>query len=101
MIGHSFNNPERTLAFFNEILQSRKRLGPDASHFVESDIIIVKLQLQCVDECRLLLDDAKDSLKQIASNEAVVHSKFYRAEVEFRKVRHSLCVIDCSLLMLC
>jgi hypothetical protein len=86
LIGYSFNDPERAVNFFTRVLESRKRLGPEASLYLDSDIIIMKLHLGLVDQCQNLLDDAKTNLNAIGTNEPVVFSKFYKAELEFRKV---------------
>ena len=89
IIAYTFQDPSRAVDFLSKILESRERLGPEASLCIESDIIVMKLRLGLVDECRTLIDEAKDKLQQANTSEAVVFSKYYKAVSEFRKVLSS------------
>jgi hypothetical protein len=70
----------------SRILEARKRLGPESSLFLDAEVIIMKLKLGQSEECRILLDEAKEKLSALGTNETAVFSKYYRADVEFRKV---------------
>jgi 26S proteasome regulatory subunit N9 len=86
LIAYTFQDPSRAVDFLSKILESRERLGPEASLCIESDIIVMKLRLGLVDECRTLIDEAKDKLQLANTSEAIVFSKYYKAVSEFRKL---------------
>jgi hypothetical protein len=86
IIASTFQDPSRSVDFLTKILENRTRLGPEASLCLDSDIIVMKLRLGAVDECRLLIDDAKEKLQLANTSEAVVFSKYYKAVSEYRKV---------------
>mmetsp|Transcript_31586 Transcript_31586/g.68892 ORF Transcript_31586/g.68892 Transcript_31586/m.68892 type:complete len:381 (+) Transcript_31586:58-1200(+) len=85
MIAYSFEDPVRSTEFLNRVLESRGRLGEEASLCIDTDIVIMKLRVGDLDEARNLLDAAGEKLKESNTNEAVVFSKYYKACTEFRK----------------
>lgn len=85
-IGQSFDDPVRSVEFFSTILANRGRLGPEASMCLDMDVILMKLKIGSIDEAKTLLEDAKERLPKISSNESVAFSKFYKATAEYRKI---------------
>lgn len=86
IISNSFNDPSRSVDFLTTILESRTRLGPEASLCLDSDIIVMKIRMELIEEARQLLEDAKGKLQASNTTEAVVFSKYYKAVTEYRKV---------------
>lgn len=86
IIAYTFQDASRSVEFLTKILENRARLGPEASLCIDSDIIVMKLRLGFVDECRGLIDEAKEKLQEANTSEAVVFSKYYKALSEYRKV---------------
>jgi hypothetical protein len=86
LIGNTLPDAESTLSFFTKVLQSRVRLGVEASLCLDMDIVLVKIKLNDLETAKLMIDDAKQLLPTIKSTEAVVFSKVYAATMEFRKV---------------
>lgn len=93
-IGHSAADPAQGLALFQEVLQSRDRLGKEASHCLELDIVLVRLRLNQLQEAQIALDAAKERVSSFASSETVVFSKYYKASAEYRKVSCTCSCVD-------
>lgn len=87
LICYGSENPSKSLEFLNKILLARTRLGPEASLCLDMDVVVIKLRLGTIDEAKQMLEDAKAVLPTISSTETAVLSRFYRATMEYRKVR--------------
>jgi len=85
VIGHTYDDNNQALEFFNRILNARNRLGLEASLCIDMDVVLVKLKLGKTDEVKAMLDDAKNKLSSISSSETIVYSKFYRSQSEYLK----------------
>eukprot|EP00602_Paraphysomonas_sp_CaronLab_P000635 CAMPEP_0185025892 /NCGR_PEP_ID=MMETSP1103-20130426/9438_1 /TAXON_ID=36769 /ORGANISM="Paraphysomonas bandaiensis, Strain Caron Lab Isolate" /LENGTH=375 /DNA_ID=CAMNT_0027559273 /DNA_START=1 /DNA_END=1128 /DNA_ORIENTATION=+ len=86
MVGHSFDDPARSIEYFTKVLEARTRLGAEASLCIDTDIILMKIKMGLIDDARNLLDDASEKLQASNTNEASVFSKYYKANTEYRKV---------------
>ena len=84
--GHSIADPEEGIVFFTQVLNSRARLGPEASLCLDMDVILMKLKAGLVVEAKAMLDDAQKVLSGINSSESYAFSKFYKSSAEYRKV---------------
>lgn len=51
------------------------------------DIIIMNLRVGQVSDCKQLLEEAKEKMGLINSSETIIFSKYYKATLEYRKVR--------------
>ena len=85
IIGHSYDDNNNALNFFNKVLNARTRLGLEASLCIDMDVVLVKLKVGMTDEVKVMLDEAKTKLATISSNETIVYSKFYRSQSEYLK----------------
>lgn len=85
-IGHSITDPAQSLALFEEVLQARTRLGAEASHCLDMDIVLVRLRLGQLAEAKLALETAKERLPSLPQSETAVFSKYYKATAEYRKL---------------
>jgi len=86
MIGQSFPDPAAAISLYTTVLANRTRLGDEASICIEMDIVLMNLRLGNTEGAKELLEAAKQKLPLLASLEAVVFSKFYKASSEYRKV---------------
>jgi 26S proteasome regulatory subunit N9 len=85
-IGRSYGDPAQAVEFYETILKSRQRLGPEAAMCVDMDIAMAKIQMGFHDEVKIILEAAKENLPGISSTETIVFSKYYGALSEYRKV---------------
>jgi 26S proteasome regulatory subunit N9 len=95
-IGHSFQEPEKALNLFEEVLKSRTRLGAEATVCLEMDICLVRLRMNQVDDVKKILEGTKENISTIASSETIVFSKYHKATAEYLKV----CRVVLSFLLL-
>jgi hypothetical protein len=100
-IAYSFEDPVRSLEFLNRVLESRGRLGEEASLCIETDIVVMKLRMGEVDEARNLLDTVSEKLQAANTGEAIVFSKYYKASTEFRKVCLIILSVHITLCHMC
>lgn len=98
-VGYSFEDPQRAIDFFKNVLKNRSRLGEEASLCIESDIAVMLVRLGLADEARVQLDKVEKDLAAVGKNvgeeefgqvdqssgEAAVFSRVYRAMAEYRK----------------
>ena len=86
-MGESLNSPNDSIKFYTDILSSsRAKLGADAAMCVDIDIVLSKLKLGLNNEVKDQLDELQKQLNSLSSHETMVHSKFYHAASELRKV---------------
>lgn len=85
MIGHSFDEPERSLELFNSVLKSRTRLGIEASLCIDMDITLINIRVGNLDMAKVALEEAKEKILSFSSSETAPFSKFYKASAAYRK----------------
>ena len=86
-IGHSFNEPTKSIELFESVLKSRTRLGVEASLCLDMDITIINVKIGNLDAVKVALEDAKDKVTSFSSAETVPFSKYFKACALYRKVR--------------
>lgn len=86
LIGSSLADANKSLEFYQKVLESRAKLGIEASMCLDLDCTTMLLQLGKTEEANVLLEAAKEQLPTIQSPESGVFSKFYLATAEYRKI---------------
>jgi len=85
-IGHSVADPAQSLALFQEVLQARTRLGAEAAHCLDMDVVLVRLRLGEVSAAKAALEEGQARLPSLPQGETLVFSKYYKAAAEYRKL---------------
>eukprot|EP01038_Epipyxis_sp_PR26KG_P007090 gene7090-9675_t len=86
LIADSLIDPTEALQFVSKLLESRKRLGVEASLCLDMDLAVIYIKLGDIENARSIVDSAKEQISSIQSTEAVVFSKYYYAMLTFTKI---------------
>lgn len=74
------------IEFITKVLESRERLGNEASMCLDMDLVTLKLRVGDVAGAKEMVESAKTQLPLVKATESVVFSKYYKALTEFKKI---------------
>jgi 26S proteasome regulatory subunit N9 len=86
LVSKTLADPAAALAFVENVLKSRTRLGAEAAMCIDMDVVMLKLALGDSGSAKTMLEDAKSQLPAIKTTGAVIFSKFYKATAAYRKL---------------
>jgi len=86
MVANTLRSPEEAFQFFEKLNHTRSKFGAEATICVNMDVVVTCLKVGRTSDCKATIEDAREKLTKINSNETIVFSKFYKASLEFRKV---------------
>jgi 26S proteasome regulatory subunit N9 len=75
------SSPEAAIALYESVAAGKTKLGKDATTCLSMDVALTLLQLGRLAEAKKLVQD----FQGFSSEEAIVHSKIYQAQMEYYK----------------
>lgn len=85
VISNQFGSPEERINFIEEV--DKKITHKEASLYIRSILVLLRLKANKVDEAKDLLEDIKTSLEGVTGIDSAVYAAYYQAAAEFYKLK--------------
>jgi len=87
LLGHELNDVSLELSLYEEVLNKSNWLKDEGKFCLEMDIVICQLKKLDIADAKTRLNKVEDYVKKENISDAVVFSKYYKALMEYQKVR--------------
>lgn len=86
MIGRNQSDPQQAIELFQNVVNSKNKLSAETKICISLEIAMMKIKLGLIAEAKNIIHDAKTEIDGLQNIESMIHSKFYKATMELKKV---------------